>query len=135
MLWMLAIKNILISIYQKIGFWGCVVILALAGMYFQHLEIQHQKSIIFDDNNRIASLVVDVKKQNSAIDEVNAQVKILQDALNKTMLNNSVLSDKVAGYKVLLNKEPIPNTCDESMNELSIVAKKTADAWNTGVLP
>jgi len=137
-MWTLAIefiKNGAGWLYEKLGFLGCLLILSLIGMGVQHLEIKHEKAEVAAGIVRIDALVSDVKTQNEAIDLVSSQRDALQKALDSVVITNNALSVTVAGYRGILNKEPIQNTCDGAINEISMVATKTAIAWNTGVLP
>ena len=128
------VKNIIGSIYQKIGAWGCIGLILLSIIFWQHHELSNDTITINDIRSTNAVLTNDIKTQDDAIHLANKQRDSIQTALDKTITHNNELAVTVAAQIATLNSLPEAKTCDSSIAEIGKIAKKVADEWNIGVI-
>jgi septation ring formation regulator EzrA len=94
-------------------------------------------------NNKINDLTVSLKsekqktkelnetidKQNKSIIESNAKYEEVQKQLDKSMEINKDIRSEFRKFKGLLNKKPIPQTCEAANTEMIEVGKQLGEKW------
>jgi hypothetical protein len=130
MIWIDIVKNLLVSVYQKIGAMGCILIIALAFIFSQHLEIKRDVNTIGDLTAQKAQLKSDIEAQNAAIDEVAKTRDAVIEAAANAANENIQIESTVGAYEKKIDVAPESNTCPTSVAELATVGAKVATTWN-----
>lgn len=114
---------------------GIIIALAVAfigmgiAIKWQHGKINNLTVELSTEKKLTQELSRTLEKQNKSIIESNAKYEEVQKQLDKSMGINKEIRTEFRRFKTLLNKKPIPQTCEEANLEMIEVGKQLGDKW------
>lgn len=120
------IKNLFVTIYNKIGALGCVIILLVCLLAYERMVITHEKT-------KLSEMAEKVKVQNDAITDLGLKRDDLQKRLDLVTKRNDELTIKANILISQIEHLPVATTCDGAMGEVASSTKKNAELWNGNI--
>lgn len=114
---------------------GIIITLVIAfigmgiGIKWQHNKINNLTVELSTEKKLTQELSGTIEKQNKSIIESNAKYEEVQKQLDKSMGINKEIRTEFRKFKNLLNKKPLPQTCEEANAEMVEVGKQLGKKW------
>lgn len=128
---LLLLKDILMTIYHRIGLKGVGVLVLVTWLVIDTHRIGNYQADVKTLNTTISTQQDSIKKQNAAIEDLGKKSKDLQGKLDDAARKNEKLSVDFETMKKIKLSKGVAKTCEGAIAEVRSSAKDVADKWNS----
>lgn len=111
--------GLLIALFLGMG-------IAIKSQYNKIKDLDTQVTLKTKENISLHKLI---EKQNTSIIESNAKYQEIQKQLDKANEINREVRVEFRKFRDILNRKPVPTTCEEARSEMIEVGKELGEKW------